>query len=458
MVLSYSKKVNRKPSGREILKHLFKNPISYNGFVCHYKVSPREFVDSLNIQLIFIHRQVDYEDKDIMNAYIDLYNKLKRAPTFADIDKESKLNSRLPSVGTIIKRFKTLENLASKCEIKTITQKNGKYKDEHLISELKRFYKEFGRIPMQVDFEKIKGTGYPSRKSFANHFGSFNDALKAAGFDIEEKPEYTRDYLLSEIYRFIEEFERQPSSNDMDRTKGYPSKSNYQKVFGSWNNATQEAGFKPLSNRYTDEDLKNSFFAFVEKNGRPPILHEFNDSNGEYPSFWCYQSRFGSWGKTLMHYGFPPNQGTAGRWTMFDNEELCKSSFEFDVSTWLRAHDISYLRNVPYKDFLEDYEGRKDCDYVILHNGEQIWLEVAGLYPSRNNYSCMEANYKKSFDHKVSELLTNFNYHIFYPKDFKEKTLDEMFSFLFEIPRPKWLTYEEIYSGVGDEYEVREVS
>ncbi|OZB98018.1 hypothetical protein CJP46_02305 [Paenibacillus sp. XY044] len=307
-------------------------------------------------------------------------------------------------------------------------------------------------MPVQKDFEKLEG--YPSRKTFTNHFPSFDEALRQAGFDIPPKLNYTKEYLLTEIDRFINEFGRQPYAKDMDDAKGYPSSYHFNKEFGSWNNAIKAAGLKEKVSRYTDIELKEKFMDFVNLNGRPPKLHEFNN-NPDYPSFWCYQNRYGSWNKTLIHYGFDISVGNSGSHHEFANGELCKSNYEFDVSNWLRKNKISYLRNVSYNEWIPDYEGKKDCDYVILYNGDIIWLEIAGLYPYGEKISRMEKDYKERFDHKVSELLSIFNYKIFYPQDFKERTLDEMFGFLHEIKRPEWLSYEEIYSGVGYDYEIR---
>ena len=329
---------------------------------------------------------------------------------------------------------------------------NQKDKREFLLGELKRYYIEFGEIPTQSKFNKLPG--YPSRKTFTNHFLTFDDALRCAGFDIPFKKDINEEFLINEINRFIKQFGKRPYSRDMDSTPGFPSKKHFSNIFGSWNNAIKAAGIKEIVSQYTDKELEEKFMSFVSLKGRVPKIHEFNN-NSDYPSFWCYQNRFGSWNKALIHYGFDAKVGNSGSHHLFENGELCKSHYEFDVSNWLRKNKISYLRNVPYNEWIYEYNGRKDCDYIILHNGEIVWVEIAGLYPSRKKISSMEKDYKKRFDHKLNTLLSNFNYKILYPQDFKEKTLDEMFSFLLELKRPEWLTYEEIYSGVGDEFEVR---
>lgn len=56
--------------------------------------------------------------------------------------------------------------------------------EKFLISELKRFQTETNKVPCARDM----GNSYPSVQAYQNHFGSWNNALKAAGF----KPRKTR--------------------------------------------------------------------------------------------------------------------------------------------------------------------------------------------------------------------------------------------------------------------------
>lgn len=429
-------------------------------FVQQYGLTPRKFIDSCGITFKYLRKPHTYSKKDMLSEYVNLANKIGRVPSATDINNENKINELMPTYVTLVNRFGSLETVRQLSNITFTKRKKsngGKFTTEFLCSELRRFHNEHNRIPIQIDFEK-RNSGFPSRKTFTNHFGSFSNALKAAGFDVKERVEYTREYLLSEINRYIIEYGRQPTSKEIDETKGFPSKSYYQSVFGSWNNALKEIGLKILSNRYTDEDLDAAFFSFIEKHGRPPTTHEFNDTDGEYPSFWCYQNRFGSWNKTIIHYGFEPSEGTAGKWFMFDNGEICKSSYEHDVSQWLRNNNISYLRNVLYREFVDDYSGKKDCDYVIIRNGEWIWLEIAGLISSRDKKSNMEKKYIERFNHKVNELLPHFNSKILYPEDFKTKSLDEIFSFLWDIPICPWEYGEPVYQGIAPEVDLNYLS
>ena len=333
-----------------------------------------------------------------------------------------------------------------------LKSKSKGYDPNFLLEELKRFYTNNKRVPISKDLD-YKDCGYPSRKTYVKHFGNLNNALKLAGFNIKEKPNYRdKKYLIDEILRYLELYGKQPSPNDIDSNPDFPCKYYYTEVFGSWSNALREANLTPRTTYYSDEELKEHFLRFVAENGRPPTLHEFNN-NPDFPSFWCYQNRYGSWNKAVSYYGFKPINPSTGFYYEFKNGEICKSKYEYDVSTWLRDNKISYLRNVLYREFIEDYYGNKDCDYVIIHNGEWFFLEIAGMYTNRDKKSSVESRYVKRFDHKLNELLIHFNYKVFYPEDFRNRNKNELFLFLQETTEKTWFKSEPLYKGMADEDE-----
>lgn len=57
-----------------------------------------------------------------------------------------------------------------------------------------------------------------------------------------------KEFLISEIHRFIKENEREPIALDMAIMRGFPSQREFIKAFGSWAKAKESAGcvvFKP---------------------------------------------------------------------------------------------------------------------------------------------------------------------------------------------------------------------
>jgi len=68
------------------------------------------------------------------------------------------------------------------------------YTDEFLISEVKRFVKEKGRVPSSHEMCRING--YPSYSTYIKHFGSWNNILLKCGLNMHTKNKGTRKFIL----------------------------------------------------------------------------------------------------------------------------------------------------------------------------------------------------------------------------------------------------------------------
>jgi hypothetical protein len=383
-----------------------------------------------------------YTEKELIDNYKEMIEFYGKQPSQSEITSYKEINNGTPSFRTFKARFGSFERLNDICNIETIYEGQG-YAKSFLVNELKRFYREKGKLPTSSELES-KECNYPSRKTYEKYFTSIEIALLDAGFSKSEiinlgrlKPlpqgivEFNKQNLKELFFKYIDEYGEIPTLKQLEDTEGYPTRNDYRKIFGNFSNAMLEFGFEPRKKEYTTDELRDAFMLFVERNGRIPSHLEFN--NSEYPSFWCYQNRFGSWNKAVEAYGFTPtNEGTGFNYT-FDDGEIVKSSYEFDVSTFFRKNSIKYERNVPYKNHIESYIGRRDCDYVLNFKGELLFIEVAGFYTFNDNESSIEKDYIRRFDAKIEIIESaNLNYFVIYPKDFKEKSLDEIFSFLYK--------------------------
>lgn len=369
-------------------------------------------------------------------------NFIKAVSKYGFIPKCNKLKDTkgFPSRRAISNYFNTYNEFVLTCGFKYGIINNGKYKNDFLISEIQRFVLEFKRVPIQTDFECLEG--YPSRKTFGNHFTNFNEAIILAGFSpltmtMSERTDYVDERATEEnisilIYEYIDKYDKVPTMELIDKEVGYSMKTDIKKIFGTWNKCLIKLGL-PLNAvyHYEDDFLKSEFNRFVKNKGRIPTLLEFNTS--EYPSFWCYQNRFGSWNKAIISYGYVPYDDN--RKYYLDNGEVCASSYEFDISTWLQSNNRIYDRDIDYKDFIDGYKGRMNCDYKIYHKGEIWYVEMAGFLKSKTDfskYSSVERNYffKLMYKKKIMKR-QKINYLIIEPDDLKAKTLEEIFSAIF---------------------------
>ncbi|MCD4677716.1 MAG: hypothetical protein K8S18_17220 [Desulfobacula sp.] len=239
-----------------------------------------------------------------------------------------------------------------------------KYTDDELIELLQKSAKELGKTPSSTDMRKANG--YSIIYHYIKHFGSWNNSLIKAGFEINEskeyiKPKYTDEELIDLLLKYGFETGDIPTFTNMTNAKGYPSGFVFADRFGSWDNALEEAGYDLDSRhkyRYSNNDLikiiqdlnkelgrrpipidfnerddlpnRNTFYRFgdtweqilqicglkserevliddihrfVRENGRIPLLKDIDETDG-YRSETLYVKHFGSWSNALKEAGY----------------------------------------------------------------------------------------------------------------------------------------------------------
>ena len=318
------------------------------------------------------------------------------------------------------------------------------YSKEELIKLLQDFYKNTGIVPNSLFMDKhAKEHGLPSRKTFANKIGgkAWKDILVICGLDpkktktfsmSERQPHDDKDFLMNLIHAYIEEYNKIPTLQEIVSYYGVSLNNYFVKHFGGYNNCLKELGLALNSvQHYTDEELDNAFLGFVNEFGRVPSIRDFNNTGR--PSFWCYQNRYGSWAETCIHYGFEPNCRKP-KYYMNDGER-CDSSFEYDISTWLKSKGITYDRDIPYVEFTNNYKGKMNCDYRFTLDDGQVWyVEMAGfintddftkLTSREEELYFFKLKYKKKLFRE-----NNLNYVIIHPRDLENKSMEEIFHFL----------------------------
>ena len=116
-----------------------------------------------------------------------------------------------------------------------------RYSDEHILAELSACAERLGRSPTMREFEADADTTVHPQ-TVIEHFGSWNRAKRLAG--LVPRRFATRDELLKLLRNLGDELGRVPTAKDIETRRGaMPSKSLYWHTFGSLNNALKEAGF-----------------------------------------------------------------------------------------------------------------------------------------------------------------------------------------------------------------------
>lgn len=125
-----------------------------------------------------------------------------------------------------------------------------KYTREQLSEILKEKAKEIGKIP------RIKDMKNPNGSIFITYFGTWNEALLYSGLKpINERKIYNKENLINVIQQTAQKINRTPTIDDIKN----PSRIVFKYHFGSWNNALKEAGFQPLQIRKNKSEIFKKF-------------------------------------------------------------------------------------------------------------------------------------------------------------------------------------------------------
>lgn len=123
------------------------------------------------------------------------------------------------------------------------TRQAHRVSDAELIKALNRLAAQLGRPPRMSDIdEKFEYSYVP----LYDHFGGIHNALEAAGIgQLERNPPGIPQFeLIEEIQRLADVLGHPPMAKEMDEDGDYSSDPYYE-VFGSWDDALKEAGYDP---------------------------------------------------------------------------------------------------------------------------------------------------------------------------------------------------------------------
>jgi hypothetical protein len=168
--------------------------------------------------------------------------------------------------------------------------------EAELINELHRLYTELSKVP---SFQEMNDYSQYSVYTYSQVFGSWNDAIEAAGYTPRtDRESRSKKELRSELKRLADSNDNPPSKQEM-LENGSISPTTYSSRFGSWNAALEAAGFSPRTQgqQITDDALRFELSRLTEELGQKPTTTDMAEKGSYSPG--TYIRRFGSWGEAL---------------------------------------------------------------------------------------------------------------------------------------------------------------
>jgi Homing endonuclease associated repeat len=132
---------------------------------------------------------------------------------------------------------------------------NGYWTPERIVRALQADARRRGRPPRSRDWKRAAGRRRPSSWTVHEHFGSWDDALEAAGLEPRAGVRWTRDAIIVALQRDARRRGRPPTSLEWEETprrqprkigRGRPTAETVKLRFGSWNAGLVAAGLEPL--------------------------------------------------------------------------------------------------------------------------------------------------------------------------------------------------------------------
>jgi hypothetical protein len=182
---------------------------------------------------------------------------------------------------------------------------------DDLIKALHTLSERVGRTPIEHDTHKYPDI--PGHTTFVKRFGTWREALEAAGIPLNPLyMGYDRETLLDHLREVAEELGRAPSKREFKEFEG-PNPETYAAHFGSWRAALAEIGLTVrTSRRYESEQLLQILRELADELGHTPTTAELQ-AREDLPSSYTYRDRFGRWTEALRRAGLTPRHSAGVR-------------------------------------------------------------------------------------------------------------------------------------------------
>ena len=252
---------------------------------------PLDGISEPLILLLYYHPSMAYSDEELLEDIRTVAAIVERTPSIQDYRDHGEY-----AATTITRRFESWQDAVSQAGFEPHAAET-EIPEGELLAELRRLAEEHG-TPATAEVMNDEGAYWVS--TYRRRFGSWGNALAEAGFepaDARTTKQLSDEELLAELKRMATADDEPPTFQEME-AEGQYSPRTYVNRFGSWNEALAAAGFEPReSGRVSDADLLADLHRLREKIGHRPVADDVRE-HGQY-GLATYQRRFGSWSNAV---------------------------------------------------------------------------------------------------------------------------------------------------------------
>jgi len=235
-------------------------------------------------------------EHELLEELRHVYAELGRTPTQIEMRECSDFSER-----PYIDKFGSWNDALRRADIPIASY--GEISEDDLLDEVRRLRDKLDRVPTLGDLQEH---GQYSYGPYYSTFGGWINTLQKLNYELpvafQDVPE---EELLKEIDRLAEKLDRPPKLDDVHERGKYPA-SRYRVAFGTWNNALKQAGYElNEESGMSNSALLGEIERLKDELGHVPVVEELH-KHGKY-SYPTYVDRFESWPNAVKTAGYTPS-------------------------------------------------------------------------------------------------------------------------------------------------------
>lgn len=231
-----------------------------------------------------------YNDEQLLEDIRRLAGELGHPPTLQEYREQGEYGAT-----TLYERFGSYRDALRKAGFEA-REPQTEVSEEELLEELHRLTEELGERPTADQMDQ-QGEYWVS--TYQSHFESWAQAVEEAGYETPHPSRrVSKEALLEDLERVAEEIGGRPTLRDVEEHGEYGPMT-YIRRFGSWNEALEAAGFEARTYHanVSQEEMIEELHRLADVLDKRPSMREMNEHGKYSPN--TYHENFGAWSTAL---------------------------------------------------------------------------------------------------------------------------------------------------------------